>query len=59
MSNGKSQSNADKQRREQESRRPQEEERKAAKNDHEQQRLDEGIQESFPASDPLAVSHID
>lgn len=60
MSNGKSHGDAsDKTRRPQDSKTDKKEKREAKRDDHEQQLLDEGIEESFPASDPPSISHID
>lgn len=59
MSNGKTQKEPeDKTPRKQKSETDQEK-REAKRDNHEQQLLDEGIEESFPASDPPSVSHID
>lgn len=35
------------------------EDREKGSSEHNQELLDEGIEESFPASDPPSVSHID
>lgn len=59
MSNGKSQSNNSEQQRRQAPDESKKEKREAKQDDHEQTMLDEGIEESFPASDPPSVGHVD
>lgn len=60
MSNGKShREQTNEKRREQDSETSRKERQEAKRDDHEQKLLDEGIEESFPASDPPSISHID
>lgn len=60
MNNGKSQrEQTDKKPHSGDSEHEKKEKREAKQDAHKQKRLDEGIEESFPASDPPSVSHID